>query len=455
VPRRLLLLTQHFPPSSEIAGKVTARLLRHLEPYGWEPTVLTVPEDQAGAPLDQRGYTDVLENVPVERVGRWPYLSDVLRAAGSVKRSIRSAISPGNGAEDPGEPLGWAPSYGGDRSFPRLRRFLAFPDQRAGWIAPAVMHGWRMLRQDHYDAMMTVSPPQSTHLAGLALRRLVPSVPWIAQLHDPWADLNDELEPDRLVRRSMLFVERQCMTAADQVLFATDEVLEGYAERYPQVSRDRLGVLPNGYDPHDFPKADRAQRVAGAPLHFVHIGTIYGGRDPTPLLRGLATLIGAGIITPADVQIDFVGDVETRGNVQKAIDEAGLGPSTTFVGMVDHPEAIRRMMSADVLLLLAQGQPHQIPAKLYEYINADRFVLAFTSGGSARVVAETGAGRVIDEGDDVAAALADVVKLHRAGALERWHIPEVKLQPYQVSHLAEGLAARLDRMVDTRHSAQQ
>ena len=463
--RRLLLLTQHFPPSSEIAGKVTARLLRYLQRFGWETTVMTVPAEQAGAPLDTRGYADVCDRVRVERVARWPYPIDGLRLATRTLKQLRGlrAAPAANGARTSVAPspladaFSWAPPRSAGR-LARVARYLSFPDSRSGWIAPAIARARTLLARERYDALLTVGPSHSTHLVALALRRLATIPPWIAHLHDPWADFEDREERSRNVRRAQLFFERHILEQADEILFATREARDGYAERFPDVRRDKLGVLVNGYDPADFPSADlpsadlpsaeRAAERSARPLTFVHVGSIYGGRDPRPFLGGLAQLVASKALDPRDVEVHFLGGCDSREAVERAVDEAGLAGAVTLHGVVDHQEAIRRMLTADVLVLLAQEQDYQIPAKLYEYLSAGRFVLAFTGGASATVIEDAGAGHVVGPRDDAVAALADVLARHRDGRLARHRLPASRLRPYQADHLAGELAARLDLLVD-------
>ena len=243
-PRQLLLLTQHFPPSGEVAGRVTARLLRHLAAFGWQTTVLTIAEQAIVGPIDRAAYADVLASLRVERVARWPRVLDLLNKA--RPRRARAA-APGAPAPRPGFFL---PVAG--RS--RLVRYLTFPDSKTGWVAPAVLRGRQLLREQRFDALLTISPPHSTHLAGLALHRLFPEVPWIAQLHDPWVSF-DAPPSDWALQRGASYLERQVLSAADEVLLATDEARSRYLARYPELPPGKLGVLVNGYDPVDFPPA--------------------------------------------------------------------------------------------------------------------------------------------------------------------------------------------------------
>src|SRR5262249_12305208 len=65
------------------------------------------------------------------------------------------------------------------------------------------------------------------------------------------------------------------------------------------------------------------------------------------------------------------------------------------------PETIRRMMQADLLLLLAERFIIQIPGKTYEYLRAGRPILAITPEGAlANFLRRTGVGWVVDPKDD-------------------------------------------------------
>src|SRR5260221_4916273 len=52
-------------------------------------------------------------------------------------------------------------------------------------------------------------------------------------------------------------------------------------------------------------------------------------------------------------------------------------------GQVPHKESLARIKGIDVLLLLAENQPLQIPAKTYEYLLAEKPLIAFVDEGGA------------------------------------------------------------------------
>ena len=297
--------------------------------------------------------------------------------------------------------------------------YLTYPDLQSGWVGAAVRRASSLIRRERFDALLTVAPPHSASVAGWLLRRRFPRLPWVAQMHDPWAANPFHPAADRFQARCTAYLERQVVRSADAIGMATEEAAAAMAARYPGTPRRRFQVLRNGYDPADFPNvADRTSRSAG-PMRFVYAGCLYAGRDPFPFLRALAKLIAEGRVQAADVHVEFIGDCETANgiSIRHVAAELGLSDVVSISPPVSYPEALRRLSAADVLLLFAQNQPDQIPAKVYEYLHLNRFILAFTDGASARLLSEIGSGRVVGPEDDVESALMDLFVRHRANGL--------------------------------------
>lgn len=456
--RRLLLISYHFPPSSEVAGKPTARLVRYLPKFGWEPVVLTIPRSDVSVPLDTSGYADVVANTRIECVARWPYFGDALTAATSLWRSANRRRKKDEGvhsvlsSSDP--PL---------RSRSTVANFIMsyciFPDPWFGWVLPATRMARRLLRQEPFDAIMTVSPAHSSQMVGLALRRQRLRLPWVAQFHDPWyTDPSDVVvghlrKHDRLQRWVVRKLEGKVVRNSDLVLLATDETKADFAKRYHDLDGERLGVLYNGYDPIDFPAAPMNNQQSDGPIRFLYTGALYGRRTPLPLFQGVADLIARGVIATDQIRIDLIGDCERAGgqSVRQLAAEAGLQNVVQVSPPISYPEALERVSRADVLLMFAQGQPKQIPAKLYDYLHTGRLILAYTDGATARVINDTGSGFVVGPNESSAAALESIVAAHQEGRLRTpTGAPRSSLAKYQAEPLAASLASHLTRLVEKR-----
>jgi glycosyltransferase involved in cell wall biosynthesis len=182
---------------------------------------------------------------------------------------------------------------------------------------------------------------------------------------------------------------------ATAIIANTDSARDRLARNYP-AHRDKIHLIWNGYDPEEalsaMPIPARGYRV------IVHAGSLYGHRHPSLLLASLDRLITRGALDPAGIRLRLIGEFyrhEPWVQQSKFADLIRLGCVEHTDGYVPAAEAIREMSEADFLLLLDlhdRGPGIQVPAKLFEYIQIGRPILAYTNRNSPveRILAKSG-----------------------------------------------------------------
>jgi glycosyltransferase involved in cell wall biosynthesis len=101
--------------------------------------------------------------------------------------------------------------------------------------------------------------------------------------------------------------------------------------------------------------------------------------------------------------------------------QLGLSDVVTVHGYMSRSEVIRRMQSAGALLLIGDDSPsanQYVPGKLYEYLFADRPVLALLQNGEASdIIRAAEAGVVVPPHDvqAIANAIVDLFMSHKRG----------------------------------------
>jgi hypothetical protein len=292
--------------------------------------------------------------------------------------------------------------------------------------------------------MLSVSPAPSAHLAALRIRQQVAGLPWIAQFHDPWAT-NPYSQLPRALQTVAAALERRVIEGSDAAAFATEEAVGLYAARYG--TQRRLFTLHNGFDPLDIPGFDARER-SDARTTFIYAGALYGHRDPFPFLTALSRLVRGGQVDATSVRVRFMGDCETAvgRSVRDGANDLGLARVVEVTPPVSYPEALRAQVQSDVLLLFAEDQPAQIPAKLFDYLPLRRPVLAFTSGASARLVQSTGIGLVVQSDDDGAIEAAILGFMRPSG--KHFSLPGDGIERYGADFLAGHLATELNAVVE-------
>jgi peptidoglycan/xylan/chitin deacetylase (PgdA/CDA1 family) len=350
-PRRALMVAFHFPPQAGSSGVLrTANFVKNLPGLGWRPDVLTA---QPLAYEETR--TDLIDTIPST--------TRVLRAAGldaARHLSLRGKY-----------PL-----------------FLALPDRWSSWWLPAVLKGLRQLRRERTDLIWSTYPLATAHLIGATLARIT-RLPWVADFRDPMVSANHPQE--RLKRRFWERLERHVLTHAQLCVFTTERAAADYRKRYPQAAA-RCVVVQNGYDDDVFVgvHADR-QGVGPDKLLLLHSGLIYPkDRDPGHFFGAVAALLQQGHLQRDRLLIRF--RAPTHGNeVMRVAAAHGLEALVEIAGPLPHAQAIAEMLGADLLLLFqGSGFNAQIPAKIYEYLRAQRPMLAVVDrqGDTAALAAQ-------------------------------------------------------------------
>jgi hypothetical protein len=209
------------------------------------------------------------------------------------------------------------------------------------------------------------------------------------------------------------WLERAVVRSAAKVIVNSRELQDALEDRYPGTT---VSWIPNGTDLERMP-----QRVAPAlpGLHVVYAGTLYGGRDLSPVVQAMRMIIECDPeAQAAPLKLTVAGDA-TRGHeaqLREAIRSAGMSSNVELLGLIATDRALELVASASLAVVLAQDQDLQVPAKLYETaaIGVPTLVVCEHTCASAREAERLGV--LVREPDDIA-GIADVLKAARRGAL--------------------------------------
>lgn len=417
--KHLLFIAFHYPPESSSSGVLRSlKFTNYLPEHGWRVSVLSIREDAYR-------FADpaLLAQIPPEvKVYRTRYLN------------TRKHLSIKN----------------------RYPGILAVPDSWIGWYLWAVPAGKEILRSDPVDLVISTSPHATAHLIGARLASLA-AVPHVLDFRDPWYEEPPEPDTPPIVHWSARKLERRVVGRAAHVVTSTNELRDLLRSRYPQQSANKFSTVLNGYDESDFadlPRVPDAQNSVC--LTFVHAGSINPEfRDPRPLFDVLGKLIKIGKLRRECLRLRFIGagDFAESPEMTDNIHANGLEQVVQFVGRVSFREALVELLRGDVSLLLQASldTASLVPAKLYEYLRAQKPILALVSqGASQEIIENTGGGWAADPSDarQLTAAVEAIASAWHGGRLQENTAPLSKLGRYERRNLTSKLAKILDHTVD-------
>jgi glycosyltransferase involved in cell wall biosynthesis len=385
---RILVVAYHYPPDPAVGAIRPAKIVRALEARGHDVQVI------AAAGATPANDPPNVRRVRPMRNPREFYHSLKPPAKRAAVEAAANAASAGAGVP---------------KRVPAWRRhifsFLWLPDDRQGFIWPAYRSARVLAREKPFDLIYTSAPPASVHLVGLLFSKAT-GVRWIEEFRDPWLDgvqkpwhvrsaISDAAE-----RR----LERACLKQASEVVTVTYTAGEKLDVKRKELSRPPTRVVLNGID--DIARV--AAPVRSGPITAVHTGSLYAGRDPRALLSAVGELRRLGQLHGRGVVLEFIGDARWYGDVsvEGFAKAEGIEDVVQFRAAVPHAEIAKILAGADLLVLLAQQQPVQVPNKLYEYLGERKPILAFADddGETAAMLRRGGRHFVVTERNGADAA---------------------------------------------------
>ncbi len=379
--KRVLIITYYWPPGGGAGVQRWLKMARYLPEYGVQPVILTVDPRHATYPATD---STLEKDVPAELEVVRTRATDYFRILSRDKSALSSA--------------GFAKE--GKKSFVEkaarfIRGNLFIPDPRRGWNRYAVRKAEEIIVRSGIDTVITTSPPHSTQLIGLKLKRRFPAVRWIADLRDPWTDIYyyNEFYPSPLARMIDMRLERRVISVADRIITVGQSLSELFAAKHPSAG-NKISVIMNGFDPADFkglaPHKPQLFTIS-------YTGTVSDAYNLTSLIAALSDLEKTG----REYRLRFTGFVSGR---QMELLKTGLNSDKVeFRDYCSHKEAIEEMLNASVLLLLIPDHKSSraiLTGKLFEYIATGKPIICIgpADGDAAKVTSALGNSLVADYG---------------------------------------------------------
>lgn len=358
---KVLIVTYYWPPSGGVGVLRWLHFARNLQQLGWEPIIYT-PENAQYEVLDPALAALVTEFKTVKRP-IWEPLAAFQKLTRNKKKS-------------PAQHGTVVTKSWKDRLMVWIRGNVFVPDSRVLWVKPSVTFLAKYLQRENINLIITNGPPHSMHLIGLGLKRLRPTVKWLADFRDPWSDWDFltlfNTGPAAMKRHKKY--ERQVLERADAVVAPTKRLAQALEAKVGHTRT--VEVITNGIaidpDTHQTPPpAPQDKFVIG------YYGMLNDLRNPTPFWNLLETLCAENEAFRNKLELRFSGVISA--SVQNQLSQyTHLGQKVVFLPYTPHEKIFKEYQRCHILLLLQAKTDNAqwvLPVKFFEYLSAHRAIL--------------------------------------------------------------------------------
>lgn len=440
--RKVLIITYHFPPDGAIGGMRPYQFACLLPKYGVDTYVLTVLPEHA----ERWDPTFQAEGISPERIVRtvvMPSRRDrYLQITAPLRAWKRKLAS--QSVEQSASATSVVSSGFGNRLWQCFVEWLSYPDWYGGWYRPALRAAEQMLMRERFSAVFSTSPPRTAALIAYTVAQRY-RVPWIMDLRDPWMGYSEGwgMIECGFFRRLHRRVFAACLRQANAVVVNTPTFAARLQAEYP-LCMGKVYVVPNGID--DSALVWHPEEVFPQKMVIAHFGTVYGARTARSFLEGVALWLRETPEARGRIEVWFYG--ESAEDIATFAKQLNLSEVVKVHPPVGRQEVKELMKQSTVLLLLAQQQPLQIPAKTYEYLASGKPIIAMCERDSATgMLLQNAPECYISEGwREVEQSLSTLWERLRQGN-SLWVSREEFLTPFRYSSLTQQLARIVEKVV--------
>ncbi len=386
--KKVLIVSYYFPPSGGPGVQRVLKFVKYLPEFGWQPVVLTVQDGDYPA-RDESLLAEIPQHTIVYRTKIFEPYRLYRKLTGKPPNAPVDVENIPQGGRQGGSAMESLAEF--------VRSTFFIPDARIGWYPYAIPEGLKIIKEQKIDAIYSSSPPYTTSVIARKLHRAT-GVPWVAGFRDPWTGFLST--PDRwfLPRAIDEHLERAVFNDANAVEAAWRGILIDIIAKDPNVDQKKLFHLPNGFDRDDYPVLD-AQ--ANERFTVTYTGSMYGKRNPRTFLRAVEGLVDHGKVDPEKITLRFIGRFGSE--VREMLQGSSLRDSIEVVSYLPHSKSVEALLRSDALLLIvdeAAGSNEIVPGKVFEYIGAQRPIIALAPDGAiAALMRETRSGLVAPNQD--------------------------------------------------------
>ena len=372
--KRALVITYYWPPAGGPGVQRWLKFVTYFKDFGIEPVVF-IPDNPHYPLQDKSIVSEIPEGIEIIRFPiKEPYGFAKIFSKKKTNQ-VSSGIITNKNQSVLEKLLLW------------IRGNFFIPDARIGWVKPAVGFLKEYLAKNDMDIVISSGPPHSLHLIGMALKEEL-GIKWVADFRDPWTTIHyhQSLRLNKRAQKKHLKLESKVLNNSDLVVVTSART----KKEFQKITSVPIEVISNGYD-----ILEKIEPNLDAQFSIAHIGSLLTNRNPELLWEILSELKDENKVFSKNLLIKLVGAVSE--DVLESLAALGLTENYKTLGYVSHQEAIQIQHDAQVLLLVEMDSPETksiIPGKLFEYVAANRPILAIGPEGSdvEGIIKETNTG---------------------------------------------------------------
>lgn len=259
----------------------------------------------------------------------------------------------------------------------KIKNFITPIDPYISWVNNAVKYFKENFKNINFDVILGMHEPPSSLICSYKIKDFVsrhnPNVKLVSYFSDPYCNEVSRRNKNIFVRNLNKSIERIIIDKSDKFLFVTKNNCEYYRGKYG-INLNDTGIIHRSFDKkfYDINKGEYPIEFSKHKINFLHAGDIVKNvRDISEFINAISYLHKNYIDVFEKLNLNFYGNI--NDDVQKnLINDKNY---INFKSRIPYSEAINFMIHSDVLIVFGNKKFDQIPAKIYDYLGTNSYIL--------------------------------------------------------------------------------
>ncbi len=419
---KVLVIAYYFPPMGLSGVQRTLKFVKYLKEFNWEPTVIT--SGDVGYFAHDNSLTNELNSLNI----------NVIRIGGKEPNAILSKFGTIK-----------LPSEFIRRILNKISQTIFIPDNKISWSKKVYKKVEEILSKEHFDAIFITCPPFSAFSYVSRIRKKN-DIPIFVDYRDLWYESYFSFYPTSVHKYLNKKEEYNALKAVDRILVTNRRIKEKLLKDFQFLSFDDVVIIPHGFDLHDFERIPAVPKPKNK-LVLMYSGIFMAYNTPKYFLKAFKEISIERPDIAAEIELHFIGYLGKEN--KKLVRKLNLKEFVKDYGYVDHDDSISKIKSADVLWFMIDKLKNIdaiLPGKIYEYIGAQKPIIACVPEGAGKLaVEEYGAGFICepDNISEIKKTILLVYELYKKNELPK--PDESILQKYRRDYLTEMLSKQFQQ----------
>jgi len=436
--KHVLIITYNFPPQGGGSVIRVLKFCKYLTKYKWQPIILTTQKNNYSAYAP-----DLLKEISPKIKIFYTFLP-FQKTSPVQKNTTQNKFKFLNQFK-------CIKTFILEKIIKQSAKHILPIDNKIVWLPFAILKGLFIIKKYHIRIIYSSSPPHSTHLIAYILS-LLTHKKWVMEYRDDWTINNLYMQKTNLYQKFMAtYFEKLFFKQAKKIILVTEESIKEYTKKYKNLL-NKFEVITNGYDEADFKKKYNTDNSKKFKISYMGSIDERGNESNRTAIYFLRAIKCATLKNPdleKFLKIIFIGQ---HPGLKKVVNKLNLSNVTKVYDYQKREKCIKLMLNSNVLLLVIfnkQGSKTAIPGKAYEYLRAQKPILALADRGATRnLILKTKSGFVAkpDNLNEIKGAILKLYSLWKNNKLQV-HTNKYILKSYRREILTKNLVSIFNKII--------